>query len=97
MNNNSPLFIRPGDFATKKSDFFRTNPIKTVYSFFKYNRKGVKKMLEFNKYQLADYLGTTIGTIETNFPKLKARSLKKGILITKRGVGEKAIYEIEKT
>ena len=54
-------------------------------------------MLEFNKYQLADYLGTTIGTIETNFPKLKARSLKKGILITKRGVGEKAIYEIEKT
>lgn len=54
-------------------------------------------MLEFNKSQLAEYLGTTIGTVETNFPKLKARSLKKGILITKRGIGEKAIYEVEKT
>ena len=49
-----------------------------------------------NAQELADYFQTTIGTVKTNFPKLKQRALKKGFLITKRGKGENAIYEVEK-
>jgi len=52
--------------------------------------------MEFNKQELADYLHTTYSMVDTNFPRLKASYLKKGLLITKRGIGKNAIYEVEK-
>ena len=53
--------------------------------------------MEFNRKELADYFQISENTIKTNFPKLKARMLKKGYLITKRGTGELSTYEVEKT
>ena len=54
-------------------------------------------MKEFNQQELADFLGTTLCMVQTNFPKVKAKALKNGYLITKRGKGINAIYELEKT
>lgn len=50
----------------------------------------------FNKQELIDYFQTTESVVSTNFPKFAARKLKNGFLITKRGVGENATYEVEK-
>ncbi len=52
--------------------------------------------MEFNKQELAKYFGTTLTTIENTFPTFKSRMLAKGFLITKRGKGATAIYEVEK-
>lgn len=54
-------------------------------------------MKEFNQQELADYLGTTLCMVQTNFPQVKARALRNGYLITKRGKGSSAIYEVETT
>ena len=53
-------------------------------------------MLEMNLTELAKYFQISISTIKTNFPKFKSKQLEKGYLITKRGKGDNAIYEIEK-
>lgn len=53
-------------------------------------------MLEMNLTELAKYFQISISTIKTNFPKFKSKQLEKGYLITKRGKGDSAIYEIEK-
>ena len=50
-----------------------------------------------NKQELADFLGTTLCMVETNFPKVKAKALREGYLIIKHGKGATAFYEIEKT
>lgn len=47
-----------------------------------------------NKNELAKYCNTTVGQVERNFPKLKNKFLKQGILIMKEGKGEEAIYTI---
>lgn len=52
--------------------------------------------MELNQTELIEYFQTTLSTIKTNFPKFKAKQLEKGYLITKRGKGDTAIYEIEK-
>lgn len=52
--------------------------------------------MELNQNELIEYFGTTLSTIKTNFPKFKAKQLEKGYLITKRGKGDTAIYEVEK-
>ena len=49
-----------------------------------------------NAQELADFLQTTLCMVKTNFPKVKNKALKNGYLITKRGIGDKAIYEVEK-
>lgn len=48
-----------------------------------------------NKQELANYFGVSLSTIDTNFPLFCKNQLKKGYLITKEGVGKKAIYSIE--
>lgn len=53
--------------------------------------------MEFNRQELANFFNTTIGTVKTNFPKLRQRALKQGYLIQKRGSGENSIYEVTKT
>lgn len=53
-------------------------------------------MLEMNINELATYFQVSISTLKSNFPKFKSKQLEKGYLITKRGKGESAIYEIEK-
>ena len=50
-----------------------------------------------NKNELAKYCNTTVGQVEKNFPKLKNKFLKQGILITKEGKGEEAVYTISET
>ncbi len=50
-----------------------------------------------NKQELADYLDTTVCMVETNFPMLKAKALKRGFLIIKEGRGASATYTIEET
>lgn len=50
-----------------------------------------------NKNELAKYCNTTVGQVERNFPKLKNKFLKQGILITKEGKGEEAVYTISET
>lgn len=53
--------------------------------------------MEFNRQELANFFNTTIGTVKTNFSKLRQRALKQGYLIQKRGSGENSIYEVTKT
>lgn len=48
-----------------------------------------------NKTELAKFFQTTEGMVETNFPKLKARCLRNGWAISKRGKGKDAIYDVE--
>lgn len=48
-----------------------------------------------NKYELAKYINTTVGMVETNFPLLCSKNLAKGYLITKTGKGETADYTIQ--
>lgn len=54
-------------------------------------------MLQFDKDGLIEYLQTTRSYVETNFPKLKAAQLAKGINLTKVGKGATAIYYVEQT
>lgn len=48
-----------------------------------------------NKQELAQKLNVSINTINTNFPKLCSSQAKKGILITRVGIGDKAEYDIQ--
>lgn len=48
-----------------------------------------------DKYELAKYINTTVGMVETNFPLLCSKNLAKGYLITKTGKGETADYTIQ--
>lgn len=51
--------------------------------------------MTFNKQELIEYFQTTDSVVSTNFPKFATAQLKKGYLITKRGKGQTAIYEVE--
>ena len=53
--------------------------------------------MEFNRTELSQFFQVSENTVKTNFPKFKAKALKNGYLITKRGIGDSAIYEVEKT
>lgn len=48
-----------------------------------------------NKKELIEYFHTTESTVTTNFPAFCVNQLKKGFLITKRGKGQTAEYDIE--
>lgn len=48
------------------------------------------------KQELIEYFDTTESVVSTNFPKFATAQLKKGFLITKRGKGATAIYDVEK-
>lgn len=48
------------------------------------------------KQELIEYFDTTESVVSTNFPKFAAAQLKKGFLITKRGKGATAVYDVEK-
>lgn len=48
------------------------------------------------KQELINYFKVAESTINTNFPKFCSKQLEKGYLITKRGKGEKARFDIEK-
>ena len=48
-----------------------------------------------NKTELAKFFQTTETMVETNFPKLRARCLRNGWAISKRGKGKDAIYDVE--
>lgn len=50
-----------------------------------------------NKKELAEFLHTTECMIETNFPMVKAKALKNGLLIIKEGRGANANYILEET
>ena len=50
-----------------------------------------------NKQELADYFGVAISTINTNFPLFCKNQLKRGFLITRTGIGAKAVYTVERT
>ena len=50
-----------------------------------------------NKLELAQTLNTTVCMVETNFPMVKAKALRNGLLIIKEGRGNNAVYTIEKT
>lgn len=53
-------------------------------------------MQTMNKKELIEFFSVSESLIKTNFPTFCVNQLKKGYLITKRGKGESAIYEIEK-
>lgn len=53
-------------------------------------------MLILNRNELIEYFKVSESMIKTNFPLFCARQLEKGYQITKRGKGEKAVYEVEK-
>lgn len=53
-------------------------------------------MQEYTIEQLSEYCGISQSTISSNFPRFKTSMLKKGYSVTKRGVGQNAIYELEK-
>ena len=47
------------------------------------------------KIELSELLGVSLNSIDTNFPKVCASQLEKGILITKEGIGKNANFFIE--
>ena len=51
-------------------------------------------MQEYTIEQLSEYCGISQSTISSNFPRFKTSMLKKGYSVTKRGVGQNAIYEL---
>lgn len=53
--------------------------------------------MTFTLDELLEYFKCSKSTVTTNFPKFCASQLSKGFLVTKRGIGKKAIYEVEKT
>lgn len=50
-----------------------------------------------NKQELADMFGVSISTLNTNFPLFCKNQLKRGFLITREGIGQKANYTVERT
>lgn len=53
-------------------------------------------MQTFNQQELMNFFGVSESMIKTNFPLLCQRQLAKGYLITKRGKGNNAQYDVEK-
>lgn len=53
-------------------------------------------MKTFTQQELIEFFGTTESYVKTNFPKLAVKQLSKGYLITKRGKGTNALYDVEK-
>lgn len=53
-------------------------------------------MKTLNRQELIEYFNTTESMINTNFPLFCSKQLAKGYLITKRGKGKTAIYEVQK-
>lgn len=49
-----------------------------------------------NKQELADMFGVSITTLNTNFPLFCKNQLKRGFLITREGIGQKANYTVER-
>lgn len=49
-----------------------------------------------NRQELIEYFHTTESVINTNFPLFCSKQLSKGYLITKRGKGKTAVYEVQK-
>lgn len=47
------------------------------------------------KTELSELLGVSLNSIDTNFPKVCASQLEKGILITKEGIGKNANFFVE--
>lgn len=48
------------------------------------------------KQELADMFGVSISTLNTNFPLFCKNQLKRGFLITREGIGQKANYIVER-
>ena len=49
------------------------------------------------KQELADMFGVSISTLNTNFPLFCKNQLKRGFLITREGIGQKANFIVERT
>ena len=48
------------------------------------------------KQELADMFGVSISTLNTNFPLFCKNQLKRGFLITREGIGQKANFTVER-
>ena len=48
------------------------------------------------KQELADMFGVSISTLNTNFPLFCKNQLKRGFLITRNGIGQKANFTVER-
>ena len=48
------------------------------------------------KQELADMFGVSISTLNTNFPLFCKNQLKRGFLITRKGIGQKANFTVER-
>ena len=53
-------------------------------------------MIFLTKQELADMFGVSISTLNTNFPLFCKNQLKRGFLITREGIGQKANYIVER-
>jgi hypothetical protein len=51
--------------------------------------------MTFNLDELLEFFHASKSTVTTNFPKFASNQAKKGYLISKQGVGAKAIYEVK--
>ena len=49
-----------------------------------------------NKQELSEMFGVSISTLNTNFPLFCKNQLKKGFLITREGIGQKANYTVKR-
>ena len=54
-------------------------------------------MIFLTKQELADMFGVSISTLNTNFPLFCKNQLKRGFLITREGIGQKANFIVERT
>ena len=53
-------------------------------------------MIFLTKQELADLFGVSISTLNTNFPLFCKNQLKRGFLITREGIGQKANFTVER-
>ena len=53
-------------------------------------------MIFLTKQELADMFGVSISTLNTNFPLFCKNQLKRGFLITREGIGQKANFTVER-
>ena len=53
-------------------------------------------MIFLTKQELADMFGVSISTLNTNFPLFCKNQLKRGFLITREGIGQKANFIVER-
>ena len=53
-------------------------------------------MIFLTKQELADMFGVSISTLNTNFPLFCKNQLKRGFLITRKGIGQKANFTVER-